>query len=501
MKAAGVFAKLRLFDHFVPLVETGLVADVDRDGVPDFVSVDKQGRLIRYRGTSEGRFPDPPEIAAEIEAEQTLALTAGDVDQDGDLDLFVTQYIPSYLEGQMPTPYYDANDGELAYLLINDGTGNFRDQTETAGLGPHRRRRTYSTSFFDFDDDGDQDLMVVSDYAGVDLYRNQGRGRFVDVTSEQLPEHHLFGMAHTLADFDGDGKTDIYAIGMSSTTARRLDRLGLGREDRPDVHAMRAAMGYGNRMFLRRGDRFVTPGFAPQVARTGWSWGTTSFDFDLDGDRDIYVANGFRSGQSCQDYCTTFWRHDIYTGSSKPDPQLKAFFSETMRELDQGRISWNGYEHNSLLMNRNGQEFVNIGFLLGVAFQYDSRSVVGGDLDGDGRPDLIVAEYRFVGRGFELELHVYQNILPTGNHWVGFHLQSGRPGRTPIGAKVKLTTATGTQLGRVVTGDSFLAQHPATVHFGLGQETEVLRAEITWPDGQRDQMDAPAIDTYHTVGK
>ena len=85
--------------------------------------------------------------------------------------------------------------------------------------------------------------MVVSDYAGVDLHENQGNGHFVDITEKVLPERHLFGMAHTLADFDRDGLTDIYAIGMSSTTARRLDRLGLGREDRPDIHRMRGAMG------------------------------------------------------------------------------------------------------------------------------------------------------------------------------------------------------------------------------------------------------------------
>ena len=163
-------------------------------------------------------------------------MTGGDIDRDGDVDLWVTQYKPSYEGGQMPTPYYDANDGEPAYLLVNDGKGQFIDETDRRGLAAKRFRRTYSTSFVDLDEDADLDLiknMVVSDYAGIDLYENDGNGTFEDVTQEKFDDRHLFGMAHTFADFNSDGRLDLYAIGMSSTTARRLDRLQLGRADRP----------------------------------------------------------------------------------------------------------------------------------------------------------------------------------------------------------------------------------------------------------------------------
>ena len=119
------------------------------------------------------------------------------------------------------------------------------------GWRKKRNRRTYSSSFVDINDDQDLDLVVVSDYAGVDLYFNNGQGQFEDVTATQLPKRSLFGMAHTIADFNADGLADLYAIGMSSTTARRLDQMGLVRNDRPDIHEMRPEMGYGNRMFLR----------------------------------------------------------------------------------------------------------------------------------------------------------------------------------------------------------------------------------------------------------
>ena len=121
------------------------------------------------------------------------------------------------------------NDGHPAYLLINDGTGRFTDQTAAFGLAPKRHRRTYSASFVDLDEDRDLDLMVVSDFAGLDLYRNNGKGQFTDITDSLGANHYSFGMSHALADFDQDQKLDIYMVGMGSTTARRLESLGLGR--------------------------------------------------------------------------------------------------------------------------------------------------------------------------------------------------------------------------------------------------------------------------------
>lgn len=485
-----------LFEHFEPIIEAGLVADINSDGNVDFVTINTNGSLIAFEGDHVGKFDRAARLLAEISANDALAITGGDIDSDGDLDLWVTQYKPSYANGQMPTPYYDANDGEPSYLLQNQGDGTFRDITETSGLSSKRNRRTYSSSLVDIDHDGDLDLVVVSDYAGVDLYLNNGTGNFDDVTESHLSTRNLFGMAHTIADFDSDGKTDLYAIGMSSTTARRLDRLGLGRNDRPEVHKMRPAMGYGNRMFVQRDGGFIASTYAQDVARTGWSWGTTSFDFDLDGDRDIYVANGFRSGNSAQDYCTTYWTHDIYTGSSSPNEQLAAFFSDNMRELNARAISWNGYEHNSLLMNRRNEGFTNVGFLLGVGFEYDSRAVVGADIDRDGRPDLIVAEYGFVGQGFDLTLHVYRNDLNTDHNWIGVDLTGGVC--HPTGAKVTVETDQGKQIGHYVTGDSFLSQHPATVHFGLGNAT-VNAIRVDWTDGSFERLRGTEPDRYHRV--
>ena len=142
------------------------------------------------------------------------------------------------MDGSMPTPYYNANDGYPDALLINDGNGSFTDNTEVAGLASKRNRRTYSASFADLDGDNDLDLFCVCDFSGIDVYYNDGNGYFKDMTDQLVKERHGFGMGHTISDFNGDGILDIFMVGMSSTTARRLDRLNLGRKGFEDNDSM-----------------------------------------------------------------------------------------------------------------------------------------------------------------------------------------------------------------------------------------------------------------------
>lgn len=479
------------------LAAAGILADFDGDRRTDFLAIPVYDGLLRlYKGDGLGRFPSIPRKVFDQRVVHAQVLSAGDVDSDGDLDLFVGQWKPPYFQGAMPTPFYDALDGPPDYLLENDGKGNFKDITERALLSAKRHRRTYSSSLVDLDDDGDLDLMAVCDFAGLDLYRNDGGGYFSDVTDRWVDERHAFGMAHTLGDFDGDGQLDFYMIGMSSTTARRLEQLGLHRPDFEDYAKHRMPMAFGNRMYLARGGRFVAPKHPLQVARTGWSWGCTSTDFDNDGDADIYVANGHISGKSSKDYCTRYWCHDIYAGSSENDVVLDQFFKEESKS-ELGEISWNGYEHNVLYLNDGNQGFLNASFLLGAAFEYDARAVASEDLDGDGRRDLLVVEHN-VQKARDY-LHVYLNRSETSGSWIGVRLAQGRRGPALMGTKVLARSGTRNWIYRVVSGDSNNAQHAPTVHFGLGQVAQIDEIEIRWPDGQVTRLKQPQLGIYHTV--
>lgn len=494
-RGGGRFEEGALFEHPYHLSESGAIADLDGDGHADVITTRGRGDLVVYRGDANGRFPEEPRVMPldePLRAPSAIAL--GDVDADGDLDVWLAQYKPAYLEGQMPSPFYDANDGHPSYLLLNDGAGALHPATEAAGLAPRRFRRTYASSLVDLDDDRDLDLLVVSDYAGVDFHRNDGRGHFSDANDALRGDRHLFGMSTAFGDFDRDGRLDFFVAGMASTTARRLEALGLRRDDAVD--GMRMRMAWGNRMFLASNGGFEEPPFREQVARTGWTWGTTAFDFDNDGDRDLFAANGHQSGESTRDYCANFWTHDIYDGSSEPDPALASLFAEGSRDLAAGAMSWDGYQKNHLLMNLGGEGFTNVAFLLGVADEFDSRSALSEDLDGDGRVDLVVVEDHGE-RG--QRLHVYRNQLETPGAWIGVRLEEQGVGVSPVGASVVVRTAEQTHVGQVVTGETLMGQHSTTLHFGLGASKQVEAIEVRWVDGRSRRIESPEIRRYHRI--
>jgi hypothetical protein len=483
--------------------DAGVVADFNRDGKLDFLTVAKQGaltnRLVLYAGNGSVPFGAEPLLAWDsglIVAPSVM--TAGDIDQDGDLDVWIGQYKPPYVGGQLPTPYYDSNDGYPSFLLLNYGHGKFTQETDGRGLGAKSRRRTLAASLVDLDGDNDLDLVTVNDYAGVDLYYNDGTGHFSDETA-RLYNRHLFGMGHCFADFDRDGVLDFLAIGMSVTAVRRLEFMKLGRDDFPDRTRKRVDMGYGNRVYVLRPGKWVQPSFADQLAETGWSWGTTAFDFDNNGAVDVYVANGHLSGESIDDYDSHIWTHDIYLGSSREDPRLLVYFSKPFAGINTGKTSSNGYQHNVLFMDVGTNEYINVAFLMGVAHEVDSRAVVSADLNNDGKLDLVLTEGQWFGGPHtgRNRLHVHLNQLETGHHWVGVKLGSDRPRVLPIGAKVWAKTDYRTYVAQIVTGDSYESQHPNTVHFGLGKTGRVQEITVRWPNGQTQTLKAPAVDQYH----
>ena len=498
-RGAGRFDFGPLCDPSPGPINAAVMADFNGDGIADFLCCDREG-LWLYAGDGQGRFvgarrrvwPSPVALM------NPFVMTCGDIDLDNDLDVWLAQYKLPYYAGQMPTPYYDANDGFPSFLLVNDGDGDFRDATEPAGLNAKRFRRTYSSSLVDLDEDADLDLVVVSDFAGADVFYNDGRGRFTDVTAKVLDEPHAFGMAHSFGDYDGDGQLDFLMIGMNSYVAQRLDSLSAGPPEFPHHRLMRPKMGYGNRLYLRRDGVFRQAPLSDRVARTGWSWGCSSFDFDNDGDLDLYVANGHKSRQSARDYESQFWRHDIYAASSRHDPAMDLYFGATGDRLYGSGHSYGGYEKNRLLMNPSGKGFVEVGHLMGVAMEEDCRNVVSDDLDGDGKLDLLVTTFGDWPAQRQA-LHIFQNRGEHNGNWIGVRLGGKVPGYSPIGATVSVTSPAGRQTRRMVTGDSYRSQSSSTAHFGLGRGTNAVTLEVRWLNGRTKTVVNPEVNRYHLL--
>jgi len=245
-------------------------------------------------------------------------------------------------------------------------------------------------------------------------------------------------------------------------------------------------------MYLNRGENFRQPEFKEQVARTGWAWGTSTFDFDNDGDGDLYIANGHVSGETVKDYCTRFWCHDIYTGTENENEKIALLFDQEFDAME----SWNGFEHNALLMNESGRGFLNVAFLMGVAFEFDSRAVVTADLDRDGHVDLLVIDVTASQPSYRL--HVLRNNWSEGKHWIAVQLR-GHPGCSPLGAVVVVKSGANQYVKPIVAGDSFASQHPTFAHFGLGAADQVESLEVRWPNGTTSLIERPEIDQIHLI--
>jgi len=483
-----------------------LVADVNGDGVPDWIC-DNGENLEVHAGLKEPSLAGAFEMQASLilldayPLKATTAITAGDIDRDGDLDLFVAQYRQPY--ESMPQKYWDANDGYGNTLLINDGNAHFTDGTEAAGLDSKRFRRTYAASCVDLDTDGSLDLVVVSDFYGTDVYRGDGEGRFTDVTADFLDSPHTFGMSHTIADYNRDGRLDMFVTGMSSTTSRRLERMRAFPEGFEEANRMRKVMGYGNRMYLARaGGGMAEPKFRDSVARTGWSWGSSSLDFDNDGDQDIYVGNGHITGKTTSDYCSSFWCRDIYV---LPDVGLGQLHSYLNNIPNRQSMSWDGFQVKSLLVNQDGKGFQDLSYMFDVGFDYDCRQVVSTDLDLDGRVDLILSRQPELGttpsnQDRPTSILLYRNVLDAAaqRDWIGFTL-TGNDSVSPLGATLELDTTKGVRRATVISGDSYLCQHPAQKHFGIAPGTTVNGVTIIWPDGSKTVKHDLATRQYHLL--
>jgi len=462
----GSWASTNLCASDPGLIFTAIMGDFDGDRVTDFLTAKFDG-LFLHKGTAEGKFPDAPRLVwhAQPRLKYGQVLTAGDVDGDRDLDLFLGQYKPPYDKGQMPMPYFDANDGYPSFLLLNDREGNFADGTLRAGLAGKRARRTYSASLVDLDYDGDLDLVVVSDFAGVDAYENQGNGVFRDATAKWFDDPKAFGMAHSFADFNADGLLDFLVIGMNSPVAHRLQAMGLSRPYDAADAGMRERVTFGNRLFAGRADGTFRQGkLGEKIARTGWSWGSAAADFDNDGFADVYIANGHETRASVEDYETEFWLHDIYVGNSQENALAMPYFQRKHARLRgaPSNHSYGGWEKNRLLLNLGGTNFVEVAHLFGVALEADSRNVVAEDLNGDGRLDLMVTTFEVFPK-VRQTLRIYQNELPEVGNAAEIVLKDVRR----VGAAFRLSGPR-PLAGAIVTGDSYRSQSAPKLHIGLG---------------------------------
>ena len=390
-------------------------ADVDNDGLQDLFVGNFFSANILYRNQGDGTFD---EVTAEAgvgnEVGTTAGLAFGDADNDGDLDLIVANY---YLRFSEPASV-------LNVLYRNDGDGRFTDVS--AGEGIRTQGRSFQPSFLDYDEDGDADIYIVNDFGPNELHRNDGNGHFTDVSVVSGSDDDGSGMGCAVADYDGDGDLDIYVAN------------------------------FGNNSLLRNeGDgSFANVAGPARVNNVFITWGTEFFDFDNDGDLDLFNANGGME-----------WNYHMRSYAYAP---------------------------NALYSNDGSGTYHDVTVQLGTADTHGARGLAVGDLDGDGFPDVLLLNIDhpsllYLNRG-------------NGNHWLKVRPVGTRSNRDGIGAKVRIVVDGRSQYQEVRCGNSFLSQSSREADFGVGDATLVDMVEIRWPaSGIVDRLRDVAVDRVLTV--
>jgi enediyne biosynthesis protein E4 len=413
------------------------VGDFDNDGNLDLY-VTGYGANQLYRNRGDGTFADATPRAGVGGAGWSTSAAFLDYDRDGWLDLFVARYLDydlasaSYCgyqrEGYRMYCHPQTFDGVPDLLYRNNRDGTFTDVSRRAGVA-NPAGKGLGVAVGDVDLDGWPDLFVANDGVRNFLYRNNRDGTFADVTFQaavgfSLNGVPLAGMGTEIADYDGDGRPDIFLTAFSreyNTLFRNLG--GLQFED--------ATLPAG----LESG--FLTLAF-----------GTKFFDFDNDGDLDLHVTNGH-----------------VTDNVALYDPKL----------------SWR--QKDLLYENLGAGRFEDVSARSGPAFQIEhvGRGSAVSDFDGDGDLDIVVSDCG----GLPLLL---RNDGGTGNHWLALRARGQTSDRFGVGAKVRLTAGGRTQLREIGPAGSYLSSSDLRLHFGLGRETRVARLEIEWPSGRKQTL-------------
>ena len=419
------------------------VGDFNSDGFPD-VLVTGYGGLLLYQNQGDGRFCDVTSQAMLNDRLWSTSAAWGDLDDDGNLDLYVVHYVnwsfanDPFCSGPKPGQREICPPREFDplpdTLYHNEGDGSFGDISHDVGLRIDGNGLGVLTA--DVDLDGDLDVYVGNDAVGNFLYRNDGRGVLEEVGLQSGASLGDAGnpdgsMGVDMGDFNLDGFPDLFAANFERESFALYRNLG-------NCYFQHSSRQTG---ITAVGGLYV-------------GWGTAFFDFDRDMDEDIFVATG----------------HVVhYPGNTtRRQPSL-------------------------LFENVEGRRFINVAPAAGdyTASPHMARGVATGDLDDDGDIDIVVSQTNE-------RAALLRNDTQVDGHWLLLRLIGVHSNRDAVGALVRLSTASGTQVRQRKGGGSYASSSDSRLFFGLGPHREISRLEIRWPSGRTRILEDVDADQFPT---
>ena len=429
-----------------------LAADFNNDGFQDLYVLN-YGPNVLYMNNGDGTFRDSTAEAGVGDARWSSAAAAADYDNDGDLDLFVANYL-DYDLNSLPTEGKFCSYQNLPVacgprglkgagdsLYRNNGDGTFSDVSASAGVADREGYYGLGAAWGDYDGDGRLDLFVANDNTPNYLYRNNGDGTFTDAAieagvafSEDGREQSCMGVE--FEDLDNDGRLDIMVTNFS---------------------------GESNTLYHNSGDGF----FRDDSNRAGlvgdsWrdlSWGVGFFDFNNDGWKDVFVANGH-----------------IY-------PQV-----------DSAPLNISYRQPNKLYLNSGGGRLVNASANAGPGLRMAKsyRGAAFADFNNDGQIDIALSALD------ETPTLLMNQGIPEA-HWILVALSGSTSNRFGVGARVTVKTEGGTQVREMKAGGSYASSNDPRAHFGVGGAQAIDELIVEWPSGKVSRLENIETDRIVTI--
>ena len=418
------------------------VGDYDNDGHLDLY-VTNFGKNRLYRNNGDGTFADVADQANVGDERWGASCAFADYDNGGHLDLYVTNYVQFQLDQNKTCqnkgvrtyckPQEYAGEADLLYR--NRGDGTYTEVTQAAGVY-QPRSRGLGVVWGDYDSDGYIDLYVANDTNENHLFHNNRDGTFSDMAffaGVALSENGEMGsgMGVDFGDYDNDGLLDIMVTNFQDEVAT---------------------------LYHNDGDGFFSD--ASYISGTGEStyaslgWSVCFFDYDNDGAKDIFIANGHISRN------------------------VELFHPETTYA-----------QVNHLFRNLGGGSFQEVTTHVGLDLSQKapSRGAAFGDYDNDGDIDMLVTNSN--GKP-----QLLRNDGGNRNNWVKVHIRGTISNRAGIGARVEVVTGNISQMAEVKSGSGYLCQNALTLHFGLGSYTMINKIIATFPGGRVYEMETMLVN-------